>query len=808
MMRMGKLSTMFLALAGLLLLWGQPAQALTNISAQATYDALVANPNAVMFDTRSVDEYYGCQVPWLGDGCTDSVDALRGTPMWEVNVTNALGQPITRLPFNIPYWNTGNQGTGAPEEWAEVRAMIGALLESGAITHSTPIYLLCRTAYRSFYMGRWMEGTTFAPGSGRASDPGAAAFTNLYNIDADAVANTTNAGNGTGGMKEWKTIANLPVWAGAARMPPIVISNTPANLATFDVSDVNFRITILEPTVGANGAIGTSANATRPGHAPLVRTCVNYANPSLQVFEACDYTDTPAGTAVNHFDFTITLTDGDWGWNSYAENTTSAGNQEIWGPNATNWGLDNRQVTVTTATCTDNDGDGFCAETDDCNDNDALQFPGQTWYADADGDGYSSGAIIVDCARPSGYYVAAELTATSGDCNDNNAAINPAASDSTCNGIDDNCDGTADDGYVAPSTTCGIGVCAATGTLECVNGSTADNCVEGTPGTEGPVGDATCSDSLDNDCDGSTDLADSNCVGVCTDNDGDGYCAETDDCDDNNSAINPGASDSLCDGVDNNCDGVADDGYAATDTTCGVGECASTGSTTCVGGSEGDTCTPGTAAADDATCNGLDDDCDGVADEDYAASDTTCGVGECASTGTLECANGSEVDSCVEGTPSTEGPVGDATCSDNLDNDCDGTTDLADSSCVLTCTDKDEDGYAVEGGACGEVDCNDSNAKVNPGATEVCDGVDNNCDGSVDEGFDADGDGYTTCGGDCDDSNSAVNLGATEGPAGDPTCSDGLDNDCDSAIDGADSGCVEVTEPPPTRRRRGRRMGR
>ncbi len=793
MMKIGKFSTtVFLALAGLLLLWGQSAQALTNISAVDTYNALKANQDAVMIDTRAVDEYYGCYPPWNGSTCTDAADPYRGTPMWVVIPASGLQPEVTRLPFNIPYWTTQNAGTGAPELWQEARLLIGQLLETGAITHSTPIYLLCRTAYRSYYMGLWMESTTFAPGDGSSTGPGAAPFTNLYNIDAD-----NDPANASGGMKEWR-LAGLPYWAGAARMPPQVFGNTPVDLATFDTSDVPFRITILEPTAGSNGAI--------TGYAPVIRTCVNYTDPSLNVQSACDYSDTPANSPVNNFDFTVTLADGDWGWNSFAENETSAGIQEMWGPNATNFGLDNRQLTVTTVTCTDNDGDGFCAETDDCNDNDALEFPGQTWYADLDGDGYSNNTIIVQCARPANYYVAEELIAISGDCNDNNAAINPAASDATCDGIDDNCDGVPDDEYVATPTSCGVGICAATGTLECVSGSTVDTCVEGTPGTEGPVGDATCSDSLDNDCDGSIDTSDSDCIGVCTDDDGDGYCAETNDCDDSNAAINPGADDSLCDGIDNNCDGIADDGYVSTDTTCGVGECASTGSTTCVGGVESDTCTPGTAAADDATCDGLDDDCDGTADEDYVPTDSSCGVGECASTGTVECVSGSTVDTCVEGTPSTEGPVGDATCSDSLDNDCDGATDVDDPGCVLTCTDNDGDGFSVEGGDCGEVDCNDDSADINPDATEVCDGVDNNCDGSVDEGFDADGDGYTTCGGDCDDDNPAVNLGATEGPAGDATCSDSLDNDCDGAIDAADSGCVEETEPAPTRRRR--RMGR
>lgn len=54
------------------------------------------------------------------------------------------------------------------------------------------------------------------------------------------------------------------------------------------------------------------------------------------------------------------------------------------------------------------------------------------------------------------------------------------------------------------------------------------------------------------------------------------------------------------------------------------------------------------------------------------------------------------------------------------------------------CTDSDGDGYSVEGGACGEVDCDDSDAAVNPGATEVCgDGVDNDCDGQIDENCDS-----------------------------------------------------------------------
>jgi len=123
-------------------------------------------------------------------------------------------------------------------------------------------------------------------------------------------------------------------------------------------------------------------------------------------------------------------------------------------------------------------------------------------------------------------------------------------------------------------------------------------------------------------------------------------------------------------------------------------------------------CVP-TGLADD-NCDGVDDDCNGTPDDAYVPTPTNCGVGECASSGQLECQGGTEVDTCTPGTPGTEGPAGDPTCVDMLDNDCDGTTDAMDSGCTggggpipENCANgHDDDGD-------GQVDCDDSDCAGN-----------------------------------------------------------------------------------------------
>lgn len=137
-----------------------------------------------------------------------------------------------------------------------------------------------------------------------------------------------------------------------------------------------------------------------------------------------------------------------------------------------------------------------------------------------------------------------------------------------------------------------------------------------------------------------------------------------------------------------------------------------------------DRCTPGGCrnAHEDPTCDGADDDCDGEFDEDFPDRPTTCGIGACASTGSLRCDAGAEVDDCVPGTPAFD----DSLCN-GVDDDCDGLVDED--------ADLDGDGLA---------DCVDNcPAIANPGQADLdLDGSGDLCDlCPVDPANDADGDG-------------------------------------------------------------------
>ncbi|MCK6519799.1 putative metal-binding motif-containing protein, partial [Myxococcota bacterium] len=163
--------------------------------------------------------------------------------------------------------------------------------------------------------------------------------------------------------------------------------------------------------------------------------------------------------------------------------------------------------------------------------------------------------------------------------------------------------------------------------------------------------------------------------------------------------------------------------------TCGLGACAAAGERRCEAGGWRERCVPGRPAADDATCDGVDDDCDGAIDDGNPGGGVACstgGAGVCAA-GTTSC-TGVGLVCQQDAQPSTE------VCNGS-DDDCDGAVD--ESVATIFYRDGDGDGYgsAIEslracslpsGYVTNNLDCDDARFSVRPGGAEVCNGLDDN----------------------------------------------------------------------------------
>ena len=341
-----------------------------------------------------------------------------------------------------------------------------------------------------------------------------------------------------------------------------------------------------------------------------------------------------------------------------------------------------------------------------------------TWYTDADNDGWGvigSGAVM--CSPPSSGFSQLE-----GDCDDANAGINPDAPDlcAASDGIDNNCDGNVDEGGVQ-----------------------------------------VWYEDLDQDGFGTAEVIACGQSPTVTDQPG--------DCDDSDPFVFPGAPE-LCDGLDNDCSGAADEGFTWYNDADGDGfgnDATAQFSCTPISGAVQ---AGGDCDDNDAGLTAVGQPCD----DGNVATETDIVTGDCICLGftTGNCDAG-EVEDCNGNCAPMEW-IGDGICDD-------GSFEHNGVAIFFNCA-----AFNFDGGDCDNC------------VTEVCDGADNDCDGQVDEDFfwyvDADGDGhgdpltgaivcepgevgFSQLGDDCDDTNAAIYNGAVE------IC-DGVDNNCDGITDG------------------------